>query len=264
LNVSRTTASFLFSRTGPFPAAVLALALFAGVLSSCAGGIPRIPNEPEALLAKSEEYFQKDKWYQAQELFKAFLSRYPGHDRSDYAQFMLAESYFNNREYPLAAVEYQILQNNYSYSEYIDDALYKLGLCFYLESPKYQRDQQKARDALSKFNQFKQVFPTSPLIPEVDEYIAAVNKKLAKKAFETGHFYFRRQKWTAALIYFDKVVTDYPENEYWARSAYFRGMILEDRGDVDGAVRSYALVLSYPEDMNYKADARRRLDALRK
>ena len=127
------------------PAAAV-LAFSAAVLSGCAGGVPKIADDPNAVLAKADEYYQRDKWYQAQEMYKGFLSRYPGHDRSDYAQFMLAESYFNNHEYPLAAVEYQILENNYGYSEYIDDALFKLGLCFYNESPKYQRDQQKARD----------------------------------------------------------------------------------------------------------------------
>ena len=264
MNISRATES---PRNVPaiiIAAVVMALAMFAAAMSGCAGGMPKIPDEPDAVLIKADGYYQRDKWYQAQEMYKGFLSRYPGHDRSDYAQFMLAESYYNNREYPLAAVEYQILQNNYGYSEYIDDALFKMGLCYYHESPKYQRDQQKNRDALSKFNQFMQTFPSSPLIPEVEKYVAIINEKLAKKSFETGHFYFRRKKWTAALIYFDIVIDDYPDNEYWARSAYFKGVILEDRGDVDGAVRSFSQVLTYPEDVRYKSDARRRLDDLRK
>jgi outer membrane protein assembly factor BamD len=264
LNISRTSESYHFFPTVKVVAAVAALSLFAVVMSGCAGGIPKIPDDPDAVLIKADGYYQGEKWFQAQEMYKGFLSRYPGHDRSDYAQFMLAESYYNNREYPLAAVEYQILQNNYGYSEYIDDALFKLGLCYYYESPKYQRDQQKARDALSKFNQFMQTFPNSPLIPEVEKYVTIINAKLAKKSFETGHFYFRRKKWTAAMIYFDKVIEEYPDNEYWARSAYFKGLILEDRGDVDGAVRSFSLVLTYPEDIRYKADARRRLEELRK
>lgn len=262
MNAPFEAARPLVARTGR-SAAALTLALFCALSSGCAGGIPRIPDTPEDLLIKSDSYYQREKWYQAQELYKAFLARYPGHDRSDYAQFMLAESYYNNREYPLAAVEYQILMNNYGYSEYVDDALFKLGLCFYQQSPKYQRDQQMARDALSKFNQFMQTFPNSPLIPEVEKYVEEIHSKLAKKAFETGHFYFRRKKWTAALIYFNKVIDEYPNNEYWARSAYFKGLILEDRGDIDGAVRSYSRVLTYPENVRYKSDARRRLDELR-
>jgi len=264
LNIAGKTELPSVFRVAELAAAVMIVALLAGGLSGCAGGIPKTPDTPEDVLIKADGYYQKEKWYQAQELYKAFLSRYPGHERSDYAQFMLAESYFNNREYPMAAVEYQIMMNNYSYSEYIDDALFKLGLSNYLESPKYQRDQQKSLDALSKFNQFVLTFPTSPLIPEVEKQIEIINLKMAEKSFETGYFYFRRKKWTAALIYFDKIIDEYPNNEYWARSAYIKGMILEDRGDLDGAVRSYSLVLTFPEDISYKKDARRRLDKMRK
>jgi outer membrane protein assembly factor BamD len=251
--VSNSTARFL-----------LALVLVLAVLAGCGGGAPRVPDSPEAVLAKADGYYQKEKWYQAQELYKAFLSRYPGHDRGDYAQFMLAESYYNNREWPLAAVEFQILMNNYGYSEYVDDSLFKIALCYFQETPKYQRDQQRAQDALSRFNQFIQTFPSSPLIPEVEKHITGINLKLAEKAFNTGYYYFRRKKWKAALIYFDKVIEEYPDNEFWARSAYFKGLILEDRDDIDGAVRSFSLVLTYPEDVRYKSDARRRLDELRK
>jgi outer membrane protein assembly factor BamD len=264
LSTARNTARALAGLPFEWAAAIVLLAFVTGLLSGCAGGFSKTADTPENILVKADDYFQREKWVRAQEMYKAFLSRYPGHERSDYAQFMLAESYFNNREYPLASVEYQIMMNNYSYSEYIDDALYKLGLSDFNQSPKYQRDQQKAIDALSKFNQFLQTFPTSPLVPEVEKQIEVIHLKLAQKSFETGYFYFRRKKWTAALIYFDKVIDEYPNNEFWARSAYFRGMILEDRDDVDGAIRSYSLVLTYPEDISYKTDARRRLDALRK
>jgi len=39
----------------------------------CAGGLPSIPNDPEAILAKGDTHFQKEKYFQAQELFKGFL-----------------------------------------------------------------------------------------------------------------------------------------------------------------------------------------------
>jgi len=233
-------------------------------MSGCGGGVPRIPDTPDAILAKGDDYYQKGKFFQAQELYKAFLSRYPGHDRGDYAQFMLAESHFGKREFPLAAVEYQILMSNYGYSEYIDDALFKLALCYFHESPKSERDQQKARDALSRFDQFLQTFPNSPLVPEVNEKIELIHLKLAEKAFANGYYYFRRKKLKAAIIYFDKVIDNYPDNEYWARSVYFKARALEDRGEEEEAIRHYAILLTYPEDVSYKSDARKRLERLRK
>jgi outer membrane protein assembly factor BamD len=264
LSIVRETTKTPALLVGAWSAMLLTAATLALLgTSGCAGGVPRIPDTPEAVLNKGDSYYQKEKYYQAQEVYKAFLSRHPGHDRGDYAQYMLAESYYNNREWPLAAVEYQILLNNYGYSEYIDDALFKIGLCYWHESPKVPRDQQRAKDALSRFNQFLQTFPNSPLVPEVNNYIELIHQKLAEKSFDTGYYYYRRKKWTAALIYFDKVIDNYPENEFWARSAYFGGIILEDRGRQDDAIRYYSMVLTYPEDLRFKSDARRRLEKLR-
>jgi outer membrane protein assembly factor BamD len=254
--------SGIFGRVKISRAAAFVLAVTLGV--GCVGGVPKIPNTPEAILAKADEKYRKKDWFQAQELYKAFLSRHPGHDRSDYAQFMLGESYYDNKEYPLAAVEYQILLNNYGYSEYVDDALFKMGLCYYYESPKSERDQQRAHDALSRFNQFLQTFPNSPLAPEVEETVKDIHEKLAKKAFDNGYYYYRRKKWLAATIYFDKVLENYPENEYWARSAYFKAVIMEDRGETEDAVRYYSMVVAYPDDLRYKSNARARLEKLRK
>jgi outer membrane protein assembly factor BamD len=230
---------------------------------ACAGGIPKIPNTADEILAKGDEYFENKQYTKSEELYKAFLSRHPGHDRGDYAQFMLGESHYNKREYPLAAVEYQILMNNYGYSEYIDDALFKLGMCYYNESPRPERDQQMARDALSRFNQFLQTYPNSPLAAEVKDNIERIHLKLAEKTFDTGYYYFRRKKLKAAMIYFDKVMDNYPDNEYWARSVYFKAQALEMRGRKEEAIRHYATVLTYPDDLPYKGDARRRLEELR-
>lgn len=231
---------------------------------ACAGGMPKIPNTGDEILAKGDEYFENKQYTQSEELYKAFLSRHPGHDRGDYAQFMLAESHYNKRQYPLAAVEYQILMNNYGYSEYIDDALFKLGLCYYAESPRPERDQQMARDALSRFNQFLQTYPNSRLAPDVEDYIERIHLKLAEKAFDTGYYYFRRKKLKAAMIYFDKVIDNYQDNEYWARSVYFKAQALEKRGRKEEAIRHYAILLTYPDDLPYKSDARRRLEELRR
>jgi len=234
-----------------------------GVLG-CAGSIPKIPDTPEAGLAKGDSYFQRGKYFEAQELYKGFLSRFPGHDRSDYAQFQLAESYFRNEEYPLAAAEYQVLMSNYGYSEYVDDALFQIGVCFWLESPRPERDQQKTADALSRFEQFLQIFPGSPLAEQAKGRIAEIHAKLAEKAFHTGYFYYRRNKPQAALIYFDRIIANHPNNEYWARAVYYKALILESRGDIEEAIRHFSQVLSYPDELAIKGDARDHLKVLRK
>ena len=229
--------------------------LLALLVLGCAGGIPSIPDSPEAILAKGDRYFQKKKFYSSHELYKAFLARHPGHSRSDYAQFMLAESYFNDEDYLLAGVEYRILMSNYGYSDYVDEAYFKGALCNYHQGPKPQLDQTKTYQALSQFQQFVQVFPESPLVPEAQEYIAQINEKLAKKEIENTRFYFRRKLYISAMIYADKIIDNYPDNQYWVEAKYIKAKIFVARGEEQDALGLLREVIEYPDDLRVKRDA---------
>lgn len=233
------------------------------VVWGCAGSIPSIPNTPEAILQKADSYYDQGKFFQSGELYKGFIARHPGHDRSDYAQFRLAESYFYDEQYPLAAVEYQVLISNYGYSDYVDDALFKIGVSFWEEAPKVQRDQQKVRDALSRFEQFVQTFPNSEFVDEARDYIRRINERLAEKAFISVRWYYRTKKPDAALIYCDKILDNYRDNVFWARASYYKGLILMERGERDEAARYFSQVLGYDGEADVKEGARKRLEDLR-
>lgn len=249
----------VFNRTSLGKSVFAALALVLG----CAGGMPSIPSTPEAILQKADQYFEAEKYFQSAELYRSFLSRHPGHDRSDYAQFRLAESYRMDEQYPLAAVEYLIVISDYGYSEYTDDALFNMGVCFYEESPDPKRDQQRTRDALSRFEQFVKTYPNSPMIDQAHAYIAELESKLAKKYLAAGKFYLRKKKPKSAMIYFDKVIEEFPDNPFWAEALYHKAVILLDRGETDDAIRYLSQVLDYPDDLDFKDDARRRMTELR-
>ncbi|NIM19480.1 MAG: outer membrane protein assembly factor BamD [Candidatus Latescibacteria bacterium] len=241
--------------------AILLTVAFSNI--GCAGGIPSIPNQPEAILSKGEQQFQKGKYFQAQELFKGFLAKHPGHDKSDYAQFMLAESYFKDEEYPLAAVEYRIIISDYGYSEYVDDALFKEALCFFEQAPKSHLDQTKSFEALSRFRQFLQTFPQSTLVEDVQRYVAEIHEKLAEKDFKNAMFYVRRKFKSSAMIYLNKVIEQYPGNDYWARAMYHKGQILLEQGDKEGAATMFEGVVNYSKELDITDDAKAELARLR-
>lgn len=243
------------------------IALTAGVIGvmGCAGGAPSIPEAPDQILTKGDSHYQKRKWYQAQELYRGFLQRHPGHDRSDYAQFMLAESYFADEEYGLAAVEYRILVTNYGYSEYVDDAYLKEAVSLFEQAPDYAKDQTKTYEALDKLNQFVRVFGSSPLLPKAVDYVERIQSKLARKELDNAMFYIKTKRRASAIIYLDKIIEDYPNNEYWARALYHKAKLLYDGGeDLEEAARLLSQVVAYPQDVDIKPAAEELLRALRK
>ncbi len=229
----------------------------------CAGGLPSIPNDPEAILAKGDTHFQKEKYFQAQELFKGFLVKFPGHERSDYAQYMLAESYLMDREYPLAAVEYRVLVSDYGYSEYVDDAFFKEAVCFFEQAPGSHLDQTKSFEALSRFNQFLLTFSSSPLVEEANAYIDRIHETLAKKDLKNAKFYLRRNRKESARIYLDKILKLFPNNDYWAEAMYLKGMMLIGDLNPAGAKTMFEAVVDYPKELEFTPAARAELELMK-
>ncbi len=226
--------------------------------------MPKVPATPAAVIQRADDYYGRGKEREAIALYTQFLERYPGHERADYAQYQLAECQFQSRDYALAAVEYQLLINNYGYSEWVDEAVFQLGVCAWKEAPKYPRDQQKAVEALSRFNQFLQTYPDNARASEARAYVREINGRLAQKAYSAAKWYYRQREPKAALVYCDKIIRDYPDNEYWAEALLLKGQILIDRGDNDGAIEQFTQIIAYPGDLPQKKEAEERIKEARK
>lgn len=240
------------------------LLVVSALIAGCAGGMPRIPQSPEAIMERGDAYYKRKMYFQAQELYKAFLQRYPGDPGSDYAQYKLGDSLYMGEEYGLAAVEFHIMVTNYGYSEYIDDAYYKEALCYYQQALKPSLDQTKRLDALERLERFVTVFPDSPLVPEAQEYIQKIQEKLAQKAFDNGKFYFKTKRFRSAEIYFRKILDNYPNNAYWPQAGYYLGLIEVWWGETDEAIKWFSTVVNYPGDSDVKGLAKRELEKIRK
>jgi outer membrane protein assembly factor BamD len=229
--------------------------LFAPLVVSCAGTTSRIPATPEAVLKRADDYFTKGKSVQAAELYQKFLDSYVGHERADYAQYKLAESHLQGHEYDVAAVEYQVLITNYGYSEWVDDAIFQTGVCYWKEAARSERDQQKSLDALSRFTQFLTTYPDNPRVPAAKEYVRQINERLAFKSLESARWYYRRKEPKAAMVYCDKVIDNYPDNKYWEQAMYLKGVILIDRAQNEQAIEQLTKLIAATKDDVLKHDA---------
>lgn len=213
----------------------------------CVGGMPHVPGDADQVLEAADSYHARRKYFEAQELYKAFLQRYGGHERSDYAQFMLGESYFADGEFALAVVEYRILVTNYGYSEYVDDGFYKEALALHKQAPKPSLDQERNHEALEKLDRFIQVFSASPLVPEAQALVKEIHSTLAEKELTNAMFYVRHERYRSALVYLDKVIDNYPDNPYWLRALLEKARVVDRWGRRDEAIRLLLQVVEYPD-----------------
>lgn len=141
-------------------------------------GFPQSELVPEARLALGESYFKEGgtaSWILAAAAYKEFLTFYPSHPRADFAQFMVAESHFKQRNPP-------------------------------------DRDQKATMDALEEFDRLLQLFPDSTHVETTRERITACRQSLARAEYVAGYFYQKtRQACRAAVQRYEFLLKEYPD-----------------------------------------------------
>lgn len=195
------------------------LFLAALTLTSCRSqDLIRPGDSLEVAFEKAKSQYDDENWTDAAQSFETVISIGRGTDIGQEAQYLLAESHYNNRRYLLAASEYERYASFYPRSERREEVDFKIGLSYYQMSPRYRLDQTNTYTAMENFRLFSSRYPNSERGDEVAEYITEMREKLARKQYNAAEFYMRTNRYSAAAVYYDLVIDEYPETE-WAEQA---------------------------------------------
>lgn len=141
-------------------------------------GFPQSEYGPSARLAIGDSYFDQEgaaNYILAISQYRDFVTLFPQHPKSDYAQFRIAEAYFRQR--------------NGS-----------------------DRDPTPTVHALEEYNRLLDLYPSSPFVEKARPQIAACRQSLARGSFLVGYFYQRTRKvYRAAIARYEELLTDYPD-----------------------------------------------------
>lgn len=115
---------------------------------------PPVQLTDAALMSEGEEKLNAKNYVAARESFSLLLQRKPASVRADEAQFFIAESYFGEKWYEKAILEYQVVISKYIKSSKRPAALYKQALSFELIGD--------AVNARARFGDLVNIYPSSP------------------------------------------------------------------------------------------------------
>jgi len=189
------------------------------IIAGCSSSGSNITtDDPEKAFSIAKRRFDRGDYADAIEDFSFLKIKFPGTAISDRVQFYLAESYYRQGEFLLAAYEYEMFLKNYPLSELIPDAKYKLGLCYYELSPKYPLDQQFSKYAIAELEAFIELFPSNKHVRDAEAKLYDLKNKLAYKDFKSGELYMKLENYRSAALYFHNVTEYYIESE-WADDA---------------------------------------------
>ncbi len=148
------------------------------------------------------------------ELYKHIVKNAPFGTYGDQAQFKLGEVYKMQGAYDEAQRAFQQVLDEYPQSELIAQAKYQVAYCSMQASDSDQYNENSAERAIEEFEGFKKDFPENTQNAEADEAIKVLRRKKAETSFETAGFYDKRGKTSSAKLYYQEIVTKYPETSF--------------------------------------------------
>ena len=221
---------------------------------------------PDERWERAQQAFNEKDYLDAIEDLKIITLQFQGSGYGDSAQLILAECYYQRKEYILAQYEFENLIRARAGSKLLPRARYRLGMCYYRLSSQSSLDQQNTRRAIDAFQSFLEYSPADSLATDVEGKIRELNNKLAEREFKIAELYMRMEYYRAAIIYYDAVLEKFHDSDLAddsqfgkARAMYLRKKYPEARDELAKYFERYPSSDRHSEGEALRADIESRL-----
>lgn len=201
----------------------------ATTLAACASGSRYQGLDADGVYEMARASFEEGDYGDAAEALERLLLAFPTFQDAPEATLLLARARFLDEQYITAASDFARFLDRYPAHTRAPEAA--LGVCrSYAElSPIPQRDQTYTEQALAVCSNVLTDYRGTDVVDEAALIAADMQTKLARKVYENGSYYMRRQFHDSAIIYFEELLENYPNTE-WAPKAL--AGIIEAYGEI--------------------------------
>jgi outer membrane protein assembly factor BamD len=129
------------------------------------------------------------------------------------AQYKLGLCHFAREEFVEAAYEYRRVVEDYTNSDWVDEASYGLAETYYVSALPPDYDQTTSKLAIEAIDEFKVRFPEDERVAELEGKRSEMQERIARQRLQTARFYEKRRDFKAARLYYEVVVEQFPETK---------------------------------------------------
>jgi outer membrane protein assembly factor BamD len=194
------------------------------LLFACSKNTTKPTSTPEYKMQKADAFFKAKKYAKAYPLYQQIVFERNSSIAAD-AQMKLAQSYFKLHKFSEAQVEYEQLIKLFPDYQNINLAYFQTGICYLEVSPKPQFTQEDTQKAIDAFQTFIDKYPNDPLRPTAVEKLQEAQYKLIQKEYNNGYIYYKMADYSAALLYFDEIISLGNKDRLEKRSLYYSSKI---------------------------------------
>ena len=171
-------------------------------------------SDNEAKYAAALDYYDKNDFYRALQLFQQLINFYQGTDKAEKMQFYYANCYYHQQDYLMASYYFKRFATNYPRSQYAEEAVFMNAYCYFLDSPPSSLDQTNTYTALTELQLFIDMYPNSTKVEEATKLIDGLRAKLQKKDLDVANLYLKMRLYDAAIKSYENILRDYPDTEF--------------------------------------------------
>jgi len=206
---------------------IIVLLALVSVLGGCEwwGKMGKAPDysrtKPENLYAEGVEFYQKGNYDKAVEVFQALKEEHPLSQYALLAEIGIADSYFSDKKYTDAEANYSDFINLHPTNSNIPYAMYQIGMCHFEQMSSIDRDQTETVRAKKEFEKLISRYPESKFSVMAEKVLRECKRRIAEHEFYVGEFYFKNDRYKAALKRFELIAREYANLGLDYKTAYF-------------------------------------------
>lgn len=167
----------------------------------------------------AKKAYDEKKYLQAATVLQEIYTPLRGTANGEEALFLLAMSYYNDKDYTNSNLYFKTYYNRYPKGKFAELSRFYSGYGYYLDSPDPQLDQTYTVKAIEELKDFIEFFPKSEKVPEAREAIFEMQDKLTLKELQNAQLYynlgnFMGNNYRAAIIVSENALKTYPFSKY--------------------------------------------------
>jgi len=238
------------------------LAFLSLVLAHCAHkGASQ--DDAEGLYQEAEEQFKDEKYLTALEKYRDIKNRFPYSSRAADAELRIADTHFAQENFIEAASSYEVFRELHPTHPKSDYVQYRIGLSYFQQIPENSaRDLSAAHKAIEAFNTVIQRFPSSTFVAEAKTKILESRHKLAEHERYVADFYFQRRHYLSASYRYTALLQEFPDMGYDEEALYRLGKCFRETRNFANAKDALRRLINRYPSSSYRSEAQTMLDEI--
>ncbi|WP_413291996.1 outer membrane protein assembly factor BamD [Bdellovibrio sp. HCB185ZH] len=223
---------------------VMTLICASGFLLSACSTMEKNSDTPDGAFAIAEEFDKGERYEEAIRRYTEVKNKFPYSNFATKAELAIADVYYKQESFAEAQVAYQMFKELHPTVPNSDYVQYRLGMSYYNQLPSsIDRDLTLANDTIINLSDLIKKYPNSEYVAEAKEKRSATIKMLAEKEDYIGNFYFIREIYDSALKRYEGLYSNYKNLGFDAR-ALSRIVISAKKIGDDPKANKYMAILS--------------------